>query len=153
MVQIRSATRNDISVLLPLVAAYWEYERLDGFERKSVSSALKCLLTTPSLGAGWIASEADMAVGYLLGVYVFSLEHRGITAEIDELFVLPGNRRSGVGAEILRVAEAEFWRIGCTNVSLQLSRSNDGARDFYRRCGYKERSKYQLLEKDSPVAA
>jgi hypothetical protein len=87
------------------------------------------------------------AVGYLLAVYVFSLEHLGLTAEIDELFVLPSQRGRGVGAELLRCAEAEFLRAGCTNVSLQLSRGNDAARAFYHRHGYSERSAYELLDR------
>ncbi len=57
----------------------------------------------------------------LLAVYVFSLEHLGITAEIDELFVLSSQGDRGIGAELLEVAESEFRRLGCTNVSLQLS--------------------------------
>ena len=77
--------------------------------------------------------RAGQAVGYLLAVYVFSLEHLGLTAEIDEFFVLPSARGKGLGDALLQRAEAEFIRRGCTNVSLQLGRGNDGARVFYAR--------------------
>jgi GNAT superfamily N-acetyltransferase len=43
-----------------------------------------------------------VAAGYLLAVYVFSLEHLGVTAEIDEFFVLQSRRRHGVGTEFLQ---------------------------------------------------
>ena len=85
------------------------------------------------------ASRNGPPVGYLLAVYVFSLEHLGLTAEIDEFFVLPSARGRGIGEELLRLAEAEFVRRGCTNVSLQLGRGNDRARTFYRALGYGER--------------
>jgi ribosomal protein S18 acetylase RimI-like enzyme len=88
-----------------------------------------------------------MPVGYLLGVYVFSLEHLGLTAEIDEFFVMPQQRGHGIGLQLLKIAEAVFVQAGCTNVSLQLSRRNDSARAFYRRQGYTERSGYELLDK------
>ena len=88
-----------------------------------------------------------VAEGYLLAVYVFSLEHLGLTAEIDEFFVVPARRGQGTGAALLRAAEAEFRQAGCTNVALQLSRSNDSARAFYRRYDYAERSGYELLDK------
>jgi GNAT superfamily N-acetyltransferase len=85
--------------------------------------------------------------GYLLAVYVFSLEHLGVTAEIDEFFVLPSCRGHGAGSQLLQAAEAEFARMKCTNVSLQLGRGNDTARTFYRRQGYSERAGFELLDK------
>ncbi len=147
MVQIRKAEADDIAALLPLVAAYWDFESISGFEVQRVASQLERLLSEPGLGAGWIALAGDTPVAYLLAVYVFSLEHLGLTAEIDEFFVSPSGRDTGVGSELLRAAESEFKRIGCTNVSLQLSRGNDAARRFYHHRGYGERSGYELLDK------
>lgn len=85
--------------------------------------------------------------GYLLAVYVFSLEHLGLTVEIDEFFVLPSCRGHGAGLRLLQLAEAEFARMKCANISLQLGRGNDAARAFYRERGYSERSGYELLDK------
>jgi GNAT superfamily N-acetyltransferase len=48
-------------------------------------------------------------------VYVFSLEHLGLMAEIDEFFVLSSQRGRGIGAELLKAAESE-----CTVVSSRL---------------------------------
>lgn len=147
MALIREAEVNDTASLLPLVADYWRFESIPGFDPASVAPQLERLLSSPNLGAGWIALADNMAVGYLLAVYVFSLEHMGITAEIDEFYVIPAERASGVGSELLRTAESEFIRIGCTNVSLQLSRGNDSARHFYRRFGYTQRLGFELLDK------
>jgi len=85
--------------------------------------------------------------GYLLAVYVFSLEHQGLTAEIDEFFVVPAHRGLGLGHQILAIAEAQFRIEGCTNVSLQLGRSNEAARNFYRRHGFDDRAGYELVSK------
>lgn len=147
MTRVRRARAKDTSALLPLVAAYWDFEAIAGFEAQRVTPHLERLLSEPNLGAGWIALAEGTAVGYLLAVYVFSLEHMGLTAEIDEFFVIPPERGGRVGSELLRNAEIEFARVGCTNVSLQLSRGNDAARRFYRRHGYTERSGYELLDK------
>lgn len=146
--QVRRAEANDVSALLPLVEAYWTFEAIPGFDTQRVTLQLKRLLSESNLGAGWIALANNTPVGHLLAVYVFSLEHMGLTAEIDEFFVLPLWRNSGVGSKLLKVAEAEFARVGCTNVSLQLSRGNGGARRFYHRHGYQERSGYELLDKN-----
>lgn len=134
-------------MLVPLVAQYWSFEKISGFDPRIVTTQLRRLLSTPTLGAAWLATADDVVVGYLLAVYVFSLEHLGLTAEIDELFVGPEGRGQGAGAELLRAAEAEFVGAGCTNVSLQLGRQNEAAGAFYRRRGYRDRSGYRLLDK------
>ncbi len=151
MAHLRRATASDLPSLLPLVAAYWDFESITGFDPSRVAPPLARLLSEPHLGAGWIASIDGAPVGYLLAVYVFSLEHLGLTAEIDELFVTPPGRAAGVGSALLQIAEAEFTRVGCTNVSLQLARGNDAARRFYHRHGYTERAGYELLDK--PLSA
>ena len=147
MVEIRQATARDVAYLVPLIAEYWRFEKISGFAPERVAAQLAHLLSSPNLGVGWLASGEGVAVGYLLAVYVFSLEHLGLTAEIDELFVLPAQRGRGAGAMLLRVAEKEFVHAGCTNVSLQLSRGNEAARGFYRRHAYRERDGYELLDK------
>lgn len=147
MRQIRTATAADVQAILPLVAEYWRFEHIEGFDAERVGTELERLLSDPRLGAGWIAMDGRTAVGYLLAVYVFSLEHLGITAEIDEFYVAPSQRGSGLGSLLLEAAEAECVRTGCTNVSLQLGRENNAARAFYRRHGYSERAGFELLDK------
>lgn len=146
-IEVRQATTNDVPTLLPLIEAYWRFEDLPGFEPQRVAAVLTRLLSEPQLGGGWLAFAEDTAVGYLLAVYVFSLEHLGLTAEIDEFFILPQQRGQGVGQALLEAAESAFVQAGCTNVSLQLARGNDAARAFYHRQGYAERSGFELLDK------
>ncbi len=147
---IRRITLADIPAVLPLVEQYWIFEDIAGYDATRIGKELERLCDDPRLGAGWIAEDKGRAVGYLLAVYVFSLEHVGLTAEIDEFFMLPSARGHGTGSALLAAAEAEFGRAQCTNVSLQLGRGNEAARDFYRRQGYSERSAYELLDKMLP---
>jgi GNAT superfamily N-acetyltransferase len=118
------------------VKAYWAFEGISGFDSPRVSEQLTRLFSEPRFGYGWVAFLDGQPVGYLLAVYVLSLEHLGLTAEIDELMVLDQQRGRGVGSALLRIAESTFTQAGCTNVSLQLSRRNDSARAFYHRQGY-----------------
>ncbi len=148
--EIRPATSRDIPALLPLVEQYWIFEDLAGFDGARVGRELARAAADPRLASAWIALAKGRAVGYLLAVYVFSLEHLGLTAEIDEFFVLPSARGQGIGDALLRLAEAEFAARGCTNVALQLGRGNEAARVFYRAHGYGERAGYELLDKMLP---
>jgi GNAT superfamily N-acetyltransferase len=147
-VQIQTATSDDLDVLLPMVEQYWKFEAIEGFDAARVRKLLARVFDDASLGRVWLARVYNEPAGYLLAVYVFSLEHQGLTAEIDEFFVLPQHRGLGLGARMLAAAEAQFRIEGCTNVSLQLGRSNEAARRFYRENGFDERDGFELVSKN-----
>jgi GNAT superfamily N-acetyltransferase len=144
---IRPAAGADIPQLLALVRRYWEYEHLEGFEALRVELLLKRLIATPHLGGAWVAEAEGRLSGYLIAVTVLSLEHGGLMAEIDELFVLPEARSHGVGARLLAAAEATLAARGCVRLQLQLGVTNSTARSFYQRRGYAPRAGYELIEK------
>ena len=143
---IGEAGKKDIPDLLGLVRQYWKFEGLPGDEGR-IAGVLETLLERPERGNVWLARTEGVAAGYLLAVYVFSLEHLGLTAEIDEFFVLPEYRVRGLGSGLLQTAEAAFVEMGCTNVALQLARDNQAARAFYQRHGYGERAGFELMDK------
>jgi GNAT superfamily N-acetyltransferase len=145
--EIRRATVRDTAMLLGLVEQYWRFEGIAGFDAARVAPQLQRLLADADLGCGWLAFHDDAPAGYLLAVYVFSLEHLGLTAEIDEFFVLPEFRSQGAGGRLLRAAETTFIAAGCTSVALQLARNNEPGRAFYRRHGYSARAGYELMDK------
>jgi GNAT superfamily N-acetyltransferase len=144
---IRVATIADVTALLGLIRQYWEFEHIDGFEAERLTPVLVDLLARPELGCIWIVENGRDAIGYLVAVYVYSIEHAGLTAEIDELYIEPAHRSGGTGRRLLGVAEEEFARAGCTNVSFQIGRKNADARRFYERCGYAARDGYDLMDK------
>ena len=144
---IHAATVEDIDALLPMVEQYWRFENIEGFDPARMRALLTRVLEDASLGRAWITRVYGEPAGYLLAVYVFSLEHQGLTAEIDEFFVIPQHRDLGIGASMLAAAESQFRLEGCTNVSLQLGRSNEAARSFYRQHGFEERAGFELVSK------
>ncbi len=83
----RNATHDDIEALVALVGEYWNFEGLEGFDATEVAEQLDYLLSDRRLGDVWVAGSDTVLAGYLVAVYVFSLEHKGLTAEIDEFFV------------------------------------------------------------------
>ena len=145
--QIRAAVQSDVPRLLSLVRRYWEFEDIGGFAALRVELLLQRLLKERALGEIWVAAREDELCGYLIAVCVVSFEHQGLMAEIDEFFVVPAQRGTGVGAQLLQAAEASLAARGCVRLQLQLSLSNAGAREFYERRGYRSRAGYQLLDK------
>jgi GNAT superfamily N-acetyltransferase len=149
-VTVRAAAPRDIPQLLSLVRRYWEFEGIADFQALRVEMLLQRLLGDPRLGGAWVAQESGRLLGYLLAASVLSLEHGGLMAEIDELFVLPEARSRGIGAQLLAAAEAALIARGHVRLQLQLGVGNAAARAFYQRRGYCARDGYQLLDKPLP---
>jgi ribosomal protein S18 acetylase RimI-like enzyme len=147
-VDIRPANSADIPELLALVRRYWDYEGIAGFEALRIELVLQQLLAAAGpRGAVWVAQAQGVLVGYLIVVLVVSVEHKGLMAEIDELFVLPEARSRGIGTALLAAAEQALVERGCVRLQLQLARDNARARAFYERHGYGARAGYELLDK------
>src|SRR6516165_1547721 len=91
--EIRRARVEDIPRLLALVRRYWDFEGISGFAALRIELVLQQLLAERSaLGAVWVAETGGTLVGYLIVVLLMSVEHQGLTGEIDEFFVLPEAR-------------------------------------------------------------
>ena len=76
-VQIHAATPADLEVLLPMVEQYWRFEAIEGFDAARMRKLLTRVLEDSNLGRAWVARLYGEPAGYLLAVYVFSLEHQG----------------------------------------------------------------------------
>jgi ribosomal protein S18 acetylase RimI-like enzyme len=146
-VLIRTAIPADATRITLLVQQYWDFESIGGFDPRQIESLLRDLLAAPERGACWVAETGSNLAGYLLAAYIFSLEHGGLMAEIDELFVTPAGRSAGVGSRLLETAERDLEARGLIRVQLQLAVGNGRARDFYRRHGFSSRAGYELLDK------
>src|SRR3974390_1472444 len=102
---VRAAAAGDIAGLVSLVRGYWEFEAIHGFDPSRIEALLRGFLSAPERGTWWVAEADGRLYGYLLAVYVFSLEHGGVMAEIDELFVADSVRSAGAGSLLLAHAE------------------------------------------------
>jgi len=145
--RIRLASVGDIAGVAGLVERYWEFESIGGFDRPRIEALLGDLLSAPKRGACWVAEAEGGLCGYLLAVFMFSLEHGGLMAEIDEVFVSPQMRSAGVGGLLVSAAERDLAGRGLVRLQLQLGVDNDGARRFYQRHGFRRRAGYELLDK------
>jgi GNAT superfamily N-acetyltransferase len=136
--------------LMNLVEQYWSFEGIPGFDARRVESLLRAALFADGRARCWLAEQAGEVGGYLLAVLVFSLEHGGMMAEIDEFFVTPAFRRRGIGAALLMQAENVLRESGVRRLQLQLGSRNARARDFYAARGYGRRSGFDLWDKALP---
>lgn len=148
---IRAASVNDVPALVILVEQYWSFEGIPGFDTGRVEELLRAALSADGRARCWLAEKAGEPVAYLLAVLVFSLEHGGMMAEIDEFFVAPACRGQGMGAALLSHAERVLRESGVRRLQLQLGSGNARAREFYVARGYGRRSSFDLWDKALPV--
>ena len=81
-------------------------------------------------GAFWVVSDGDEVVASVMIGYD---GHRG---SINYLAIAPHLQRSGLGAELMRRAEAFLIELGCPKVSFCVRKDNDGVLSFYDALGY-----------------
>ncbi len=110
---------------------------------------LEIPLPAETLAAGVDGALADgrkgsFLIGRLDGVTVavaylnlqWSLEHGGLSAWLEELFVLPEHRGTGVGGEMLAAACAHAAERGCAAVDLEVEEAHPRAARLYERAGF-----------------
>ena len=85
---------------------------------------------TDQNGAFWVVCQGSVVVASVMIGYD---GHRGT---INYLAIAPELQRSGIGAELMRRAEAFLIDIGCPKVSFCVRKDNHAVLAFYDRLGY-----------------
>ena len=81
-------------------------------------------------GAFWVVAQGgDVVASVMIGYD----GHRG---SINYLAITPRLQRSGLGAELMRRAEAFLIGLGCPKVSFCVRKDNDSVLSFYDSLGY-----------------
>jgi ribosomal protein S18 acetylase RimI-like enzyme len=145
-VQIIEISLSDTELLLPLIEAYWRHDNIVGYERSRLRRQLAEFLSEPSYGCGWLATRTrpEVAVGYLLCSFVYSFEHGGPMAEVDELYVDTPYRRQRIGQALLGRARMDLAARGCHYLQMQVAEDNAPAQEFYAQQGFKQKTGYRL---------
>jgi len=145
--QILPAAPESIPVLVELMRLYWEFEQIRGFDAGNVEQLLAAFLKQPELGRGWIAHDDQQVLGYMLCSRVFSFEHGGPTATIDEIYVIADARGRGVGKLLVATAERAMREQGCVHIEMEVAASNVRAQHFYSVLGFSTRAGYSMMHK------
>ena len=98
--------------------------------------AIAGLVTVPDRGALLLARESEEAVGVAVLAYIWTLEHGGLVAWLDELYVVPWQRCRGTGRALLDRALAEAGARGCVAIELEVDREHARAESLYERAGF-----------------
>ena len=125
-IELGAARRSDISTIAILT-------------RDLVEQGLAWSWTSSRVGARMRAADTLVVVARaedaIAGFGIMSYGEDD--AHLELLGVTPPHRRSGVGRKLVEWLEKPARLAGISRVSLEVRRSNEGARTFYERLGYR----------------
>lgn len=144
---LRPAAEPEIDELLPLVAAYHDFEHieLDGQTRRD---AVLRLLREPALGGIWFVMHDNVIAGYIALCIGFSIEFGGHDSFVDEFYLRPQFRGQGGGRRALQLLVDIARKRNVRAVHLEVARDNQPARRLYETVGMQAREKYVLMSID-----
>ena len=134
-VQIRPATERDASLILDMIKALAEYEKLSHAVMATEETIRVSLFGAHPAAEVIIASVGDEPAGFALFFHNYStfLAQRGLY--LEDLFVKPEYRGHGVGRALLeRLASIALER-GCGRFEWSVLDWNEPAIGFYKRLG------------------
>jgi len=134
-VRIESAAVQDVPVILQLITALAEYERLaDDVEATEARLQDSLFGSTPHAEAV-IARVGGEAVGFALWFHNYSTFLARPGLYLEDLFVRPEWRGRGVGGALLRQLARIAVERGCGRMEWSVLDRNDQAIGFYRSIG------------------
>jgi ribosomal protein S18 acetylase RimI-like enzyme len=141
---VRAALLSDVQVLVELMEEFYR-ESNYSLERLWATNSFRTLLGDSSRGSVWLLSRDNEAVGYVVLTVRFSMEHGGLDAFIDDLFVRREHRRRGVATTALDELFAECRRRGVLALHVEVGRDNVGANTLYAGFSLRARTDHRQL--------
>jgi GNAT superfamily N-acetyltransferase len=80
-----------------------------------------------------VAKTADQTIGVAYISFVWTLEHGGPGAWLEEVYVLPEWRNKGIGTQMLELAIEECMKRGCRGIDLEVDSEHKKVESLYRR--------------------
>lgn len=86
----------------------------------------------------WLAERASIPVGVLLANEIASVEHGGTVLWVEELYVFPEARRTGIARAMLSRVREQTHQRGVRAIELEVVPTQAAAFALYRSFGFKE---------------
>jgi GNAT superfamily N-acetyltransferase len=131
---MRPADLGDRERLLDLMAGFYAES---GFvlDRPHAEGAFTTLLGDPRLGRVWLIEQDRAVVGYIVVTFVFAMEHGGLAAWVDDLYIEPQARGAGLGTAALADVREACAELGVRALAVEVGHDNAAAQAVYRSAG------------------
>jgi GNAT superfamily N-acetyltransferase len=149
--RVRPARRADADLLLGLIDALADYEKLARPDAAARGRLIRDAFGDSPRIETFLVEQNGQAVGYALIFESYSSFLARPTLYLEDVFVLPQHRRGGIGAEVMRYLAGEALRRGCGRMEWQVLTWNELAIGFYDKIGARRMDDwvgYRLAEED-----
>jgi GNAT superfamily N-acetyltransferase len=134
VVRIQIAEPFDSSSVVALLAEQFREHGID-LGPEALSAAVLGLVSDATRGAILLAYDPE-PLGVAVLAFTWTLEHGGLVAWLDELFVVAEQRGRGIGRALLRRALEVAKDRGCRAIDLEVDADHARAQHLYEREGF-----------------
>jgi GNAT superfamily N-acetyltransferase len=96
------------------------------------------------------ARESDRIIGVAYVANLLSIEHGGVVAWLEELYVTPAFRSRGVGAALVNAVIDQARRSQAVAVELEVDAGHNRAESLYRRSGFRPLNRSRWVRELKP---
>ncbi|WP_394826580.1 GNAT family N-acetyltransferase [Pendulispora albinea] len=90
--------------------------------------------------------SSTIVVGIAFLSFMWTLEHGGVSAWLDVLYVVPAHRSQGIGRALLTSALEASQQRGCVAVDLEIEASHARAANLYLRLGFRPHARTRWVK-------
>ena len=134
--QIREANVEDIPDLCKLLDYLFKQEEEFKPDKNLQRIGLQMILEDSEKGMILILKDKDKTIGMVNLLFTISTALGGLVVLLEDMVVIPSERRKGYGSKLLRSAIEYSSKKGCKRVTLLTDSSNKKAQKFYSRHGF-----------------
>ena len=151
MSTIRCATGSDVPLLLELIRALAEFEKLS-HQVVATEATLRASMFGARPYAEALIAEVDGApVGFALFFHSFSTFLGEPGLYLEDLFVRPEARSQGIGRELMSALARVALERGCRRFEWSVLDWNERALAFYRQLGAEPMSEWTVQRLSGPA--
>jgi len=145
MLELRRARADEAQVLLDLIKALADYEKLNPPNEAAQQRLVRDIFGDRPRLEAWLAYVDGAAAGYALILETYSSFLALPTPYLEDLFLKPEFRGQGTGAALFREMVSEADRRGCGRMEWVVLDWNRLAQDFYAKFGAQHLSDWMTM--------
>jgi GNAT superfamily N-acetyltransferase len=151
--RVRAATREDAPALFEMILELAEYERLSDAVRGDAGLLARTVFEERAAEALIAETEDGGAAGYAFFYRTFSTFECRAGLWVEDIYVRPPHRGSGLGRMLLGRIAAAALEQGCPRVEWSALEWNELALGFYDRLGARRLDEWRMLRLEGEALA
>lgn len=142
--RIEPANEEDVPLLLTLIRGLADYERLSDRVSATEENLRASLFGERPYAEAVIAYDGNRPVGYAIYFFTYS-SFQGLPGlYLEDLFVHPDSRGSGIGRRLLAFLARKAVERGCCRIEWAVLNWNKPAIGFYERLGAEQMNEWSV---------